>query len=288
MTWDETIKFIRSQPEYSDLVKQAYLEENLSLNVERFRESEEFNETLSLLNKYTPNASRVLDIGSGNGVSAIAFALQGYQVTVCEPDPSETVGAAAIRILRDHYKLENLKIYEQYAEELKLSDHKFDLIYVRQAMHHAYNLKLFLKNLGTLVKAKGYLFTVRDHVVYDEEDKKWFLENHPLQKFYHGENAFTKAEYCEAIEEAGFTILTVLKHFDSVINYFPMSREAYNNIVSNAESKLDELLEKKLGRVGRIPLLQQCYKKWRGFDSKKLFDETKIPGRMYSFIAIKK
>ncbi len=67
MTWEETIQFIRTKPEYKDLVKLAYFEEDLPLNVERFIKSEEFIETQALLSKFKSlNSSiKLLDIGSG-------------------------------------------------------------------------------------------------------------------------------------------------------------------------------------------------------------------------------
>ncbi len=54
MNWDETIQFIRTKPEYNELVKDAYFDENLTLNVERFRKSAEYKETLRLVRYYAP------------------------------------------------------------------------------------------------------------------------------------------------------------------------------------------------------------------------------------------
>jgi len=36
MNWHETIEYIRTCPEYKELVEKAYLEEDLPLNIERF------------------------------------------------------------------------------------------------------------------------------------------------------------------------------------------------------------------------------------------------------------
>ncbi|HXP51292.1 MAG TPA: SAM-dependent methyltransferase, partial [Bacteroidia bacterium] len=91
LSWEETIKLIRTQPEYQTLVDNSYFNADLPLNVERFKQSAEFIETLKLLKQYQPLGKTILDIGSGNGVSAIALALDGYNVTTIEPDPSETI-----------------------------------------------------------------------------------------------------------------------------------------------------------------------------------------------------
>src|SRR5258708_18100860 len=95
-------------------------------------------------------------------------------------------------------------------------------------MHHAYYLNSFKKNLTRLIKPGGFLFTVRDHVIYNEQDKRWFLESHPLQKYYGGENAFTEMEYRLAMYQAGLEVVKVLKYYDSVINYFPITTREFN------------------------------------------------------------
>src|SRR6218665_2767101 len=197
MNWEETIRYIRTQPEYKQLVEWAYFEEDLALNVERFRQSEEYKETKKLIGRYvelTPG-KKLLDIGSGNGITSVAFALDGISVDSVEPDPSKTIGAGAIRELKDHYSLEALNVYEGFAEELKFPAATYDIVYSRQCMHHAYDLGRFINECTRVLKPGGLLITIRDHVIYDEADKKWFLEHHPLQKFYGGENAFTAAEY---------------------------------------------------------------------------------------------
>ena len=97
MTWEETIISIRENEEFKDLVEKAYFDEDLELNVKRFESSEEFNETLKIINKYAPRAKSILDIGCGNGISSINFALKNYHVAAVEPDSSNTVGAGAIK-----------------------------------------------------------------------------------------------------------------------------------------------------------------------------------------------
>ena len=51
MNWEETIKYIRTKPEYEALVRDAYFDENLVLNINRFIQSVEFKETLKLLKR---------------------------------------------------------------------------------------------------------------------------------------------------------------------------------------------------------------------------------------------
>ena len=285
MTWEETIITIRKDEDYKNLVAQAYFDENLELNVERFSKSEEFKETLKLMEHYTPNASSVLDIGCGNGISAINFALKGYNVTAVEPDKSNTVGAGAIIQLKEVYKLKNLDVFEAYAEDINFESNSFDIVYVRQAMHHANDLDKFLNECVRVLKPKGLLLTIRDHVIYDNADKAWFLKTHPLHKFYGGENAFTAKEYRNAIENAGATILKEYKYYDSVINYFPKHTEECELKKKEEILKQKQRLKNKIGIISKLPFVWGIYKVISGYTP---LNEKEVPGRMYSYIATKK
>ncbi len=287
MTWEETIQFIRAQPKYNELVAKAYFDENLPLNVERFRDGEEYKETLRLMSIYAPNAKNILDIGCGNGISSIAFALDGYTVSACEPDPSNTVGAGAVQWLKEYYGIKNLEVYQEYAEKINLQKDFYDIVYVRQAMHHAYDLKAFIQNIASLIKSEGILITVRDHVIFDNQDKKRFLDTHPLQKYYGGENAFTEKEYTTAIELAGLKIDKILKHYDSVINYYPLSTTEFDAIKNKKEKYIQKALWNKISVLSKIPFVLSLYKKSIGFNIAKVFNERDIPGRMYTYIARK-
>jgi ubiquinone/menaquinone biosynthesis C-methylase UbiE len=287
MNWEETIEFIRTQVEFKDLVEKAYFEEDLTLNVERFRKSEEFIETLQLLKQFQPDAKTILDIGSGNGISAVAFALEGYNVVSIEPNPSTTVGAGAIRKLKTHYNLPNLEVLEAFAEELQLPNENFDIVYARQCMHHAYDLDKFVAEASRVTKKNGLFITIRDHVIFDKKDKKWFLDNHPLQKFYGGENAFTPTAYKMAMQNAGLKIEKEIKYFDNVINYFPNSKEEISNMFQFAKEKAILHLNNKIGVFSKISFLKGMYFKKIGLDMKSIYDEKKVPGRMYSYLCIK-
>ncbi len=288
MTWEETIQMIRTKPEYEDLVRLAYFEAELPLNVTRFQKSDEFKETLKIISQFHPKAETILDIGSGNGISAVSFALEGYNVTAVEPDSSNTVGAGAIRELKAHYKLDSLQIFESLAEDIDFPDSSFDIVYIRQAMHHAHDLECFLKESVRVLKPGGLLLTIRDHVIYNQKDKEWFLENHPLQKFYQGENAFTTIEYRSAIQKAGATIIKELKYFDNVINYFPLNCDDLEKLKYEFDLKQRTRFNRKAGFLSKMPFTYEFYKLLFRKPSSLGLDETKVPGRMYSYIALKK
>jgi ubiquinone/menaquinone biosynthesis C-methylase UbiE len=289
MNWHETINFIRQNSEYSSLVEQAYFDADLESNITRFGESSEFIETVRLIKEISPSAQKILDIGAGNGIASINFALLGYTVFAVEPDGSDTVGSEAIKKLIERYKLNNIKVFQNYAEEIDFPDESFDVVYFRQTMHHAQNLKKFLKESARVLKPNGSLLAIRDHVIFNESDKMLFLEAHPLQKFYGGENAFTPDEYKEAMRESGLEIEKEFKYYDSILNYFPLSQADVKKSSQDNKRLLKHDLIKKVSFLGNIPFLLNLYRIKNSFNAVRgcYLNELAIPGRMYSYIAKK-
>ncbi len=272
MSWDEAVEWLRSPLGNPQIAADAYLEKDLVRNIERFRISKEYTETINLLKSYCNNTRpTLLDIGAGNGISSIAFALEGYQVTSLEPYPSESVGSGAIRWLVEHYKLSNVLVVEAFGENLPFDKQAFDIVYGRQVMHHAHDLNKFIAETARVLKQGGMLFTVRDHVIRNGTDKQRFLEKHPLHHLYGGENAFKIEEYCDAITLAGLKIKKMISPSESPINYEPWNKE-----------KVKKILEKRLGNsIGGIMLFTSIA--W----SLLKIRLDRMPGKMYSFIAIK-
>jgi 2-polyprenyl-3-methyl-5-hydroxy-6-metoxy-1,4-benzoquinol methylase len=287
MKWEDTIIEIRKDPLFSDLVRNAYFDEDLVANVERFRKSPEFLETLRLLRVYKRDARKLLDIGSGNGIAAVCFTLEGYEVLAIEPDPSITIGAGAIRILKEHYQLHKLEVKELFAEELFKENAAFDIVYVRQALHHAHNLNLFVKSASGLLKPEGIFVAVREHVIYNEKDKQWFLASHPLQKFYGGENAFTLSEYNCAFNAAGLKLLKSLSHFENVINYAPLNEKEISKIKKNEIDQYKKYIINKYPLIGKTVVGWIIYKWIKKISEENFPEEKKVAGRLFSFICKK-
>lgn len=281
MTWEEAVESIRNKPEFAWLIDAAYLRDDLVANVQAFVGSLEFQLTIQFIRWYCPGCKRVLDIGSGNGISCIAFALYGYEVVALEPDPSNLLGYQAIEKLKRHYQLSNLMVRGNTAEDTVLENQApFDLVYARQSMHHAHNLSNFIANTARYLRSSGMFFTVRDHIIFDEADKQLFLKQHPLHHLYGGENAYTEIEYIEAFAGAGLRIKKVIKFFDSPINYFPMTQPIVDNLIR----------VKLLGHFSslrRLGKMADFFFNGRQVEMAKAQLEKNFAGRMYSFIALK-
>ena len=269
MNWEETIKEIRTKDNYKSLVHEAYLGEDLNDNIIRFSKSAEFQECLKELESAIGSLAgkSMLDIGAGNGLATISFAITGLKVSALEPDPSNTIGAGAIRkCVADHGLEDNVNVVEAWGEKLPFEDASFDIVYGRQVMHHALDLDKFVDEAARVLKPGGVFITTRDHVIKDELDKEKFLERHPLHKYYGGENAFTLHEYSSAIEKAGLNIVRSLDTKDSVINFDPWNK-----------SKVRD----RIGIFRHIPGLASILMK---FVKIRL---NNLAGRLHTFVAIK-
>jgi ubiquinone/menaquinone biosynthesis C-methylase UbiE len=271
MNWHETIAYVQKDKSFQDVLAEAYLSADLESNVESFRKSPEFRETLDLLfSLNVVKGSSLLDVGAGNGISSIAFALEGFKVSALEPDLSDAVGAGAIIKLKEIYDLPDLEIVSSYGEEMPFANNRFDIVYARQCMHHAYDLQKFMDSIYRVIKTGGKLLTVRDHVISDESEKQAFLKRHLLHKFYGGENAFTFEEYSNAMTSSGFKLKKIFGPTASAINYSPWSID-----------RLKAMLRQKLGAWA----VNDLFINW-GW---KLVNYrlNKMPGRLYTFAAEK-
>lgn len=270
----EAIRSLRGDPAYADLIRDTYLGSDLESSLQRFRESAEFGEVSSILRDLS--GKTVLDLGTGNGIAAAAFALAGAKrVIALDPDLSDEIGASAANRIAQG---KPVTVASAIGERLPLSDNCVDLVYSRQVLHHAQDLAHMVSECYRVLRPGGTFLSTRDHVVDNERQLKAFLAQHPVQQLAGGENAFSFDEYVAAFNAAGFRIERVLAPWDSVINAFPVAR-------TNGElSALPEtLLRQKLGPVGKYaamvpgvaPAIRLFLRNYRK------------PGRMFSFLVRK-
>ena len=275
LTWEESVQWLRNQPEKSELVKFCYYDDPLETAAERFLQSEEWLEVFSLLK--SKKSGQVLDIGAGRGISSYAFAKSGYKVTALEPNPSLLVGAGAISQLSRHTGV-NIKVVQDWGETLPFADNTFDIVYGRAVLHHAHDLNQLCKEAARVLKPNGYFIATREHVLSKKEDLKNFFDSHPLHHLYGGENAYLLAEYLTAIKLSELKILKTFTPHQSVINYFPMTKSQCQNLVKPVLTRrLGNLLGSSLAKLKFLQDFYVCY-------LDKNLDQA---GRHYSFLAVK-
>ena len=281
LSWEESVEWLRNQPDQQELVRACYFDDPLLESAERFWQSVEWKSTAELIP--IPKSNGIaLDMAAGRGISSYALARDGWTVTALEPDPGELVGAGAIRSLIEQSHLP-ISIVSEYSESLPFEDDKFDVVNCRQALHHARDLRQTCREINRVLKPGGLMIATREHVISEAKDLPVFLDSHPLHKYYGGENAYLLEEYLSAIAMSGLKITRTMAPLDSPINYFPMTGEQMYDYCTRPVAQLfGELITRKMfcpsHFVGRILMF------WRVARLNRL-DHT--PGRLYSFLAEK-
>ncbi|WP_236142462.1 class I SAM-dependent methyltransferase [Nostoc sp. CMAA1605] len=275
LTWEEAVQWLRNQPEQRELVQQCYYDDPLESAAERFSQSEEWAALYQLLKPKIPG--KVLDIGAGRGISSYAFAKRGCSVTALEPDPSDLVGAEAIRNLSKSTGLP-IQVVQDWGEKLPFTDNYFDIVYGRAVLHHAQDLKQLCGEAKRVLKPGGYFIATREHIISCKEDLQQFLDSHPLHRFYGGENAYLLEEYTTAICSVGLQMISSFAPLETVINYAPMTQSQYQNQLKNS-------LAIRFGQ----PLANylSALKPVQYFYGKYVSQKLNTSGRLYSFLAVK-
>ena len=159
----------------------------------------------------------------------------------------------------------------------------FDLVYTRQAMHHAKDIFRFGKEVERVLKPGGCFLATREHVISSKSDLSDFLSRHSLASVYKEENAFTVSEYVSAIKVGGMKVRAVLGSYESAINYYPMT---YENWLVYCQSKLARRLGKNIVEV----IARDSHRLGREIlrvTGSTLSNKDNSPGRMMSFLARK-
>ena len=272
-SWEEAIELLRNDPAHQGLIFDAYLTRDLSANARRFAASAEFAEARALLARHAPAARRVMDMPGGNGIATFAFASAGFDVTTVEPNPSDSVGRGAIATSLASAGL-HANVVEAWGEALPFADASFDIVYVRQGLHHASSLPKMLSEIARVLVPGGVLLACREHVVDDYGSSlQAFLASQVDHQLYGGENAFTLADYRDAMTSAGLAIEREFGPHDSIVNAYPNTPEVLRR----------KILASRPGRLLRKLLPDDAVAAIGAWHARR----RRIPGRLYSFLAVK-
>ena len=268
----EAVRTIRSRPEMAGLIEDSYLDTDAAGYWDRFHQSAEFAAVLRLIGRGTAGL-RVLDLGAGVGMAALAFARSGAAfVCAAEPDSSEEVGYRSLlgRPPDDH----QVSVVEAFGETLPFADETFDLVYCRQVLHHARHLDRMVAEMARVARRGGQVLACREHVVRNPRDLARFLRNHPVHALAGNEHAFRLQEYERAFSRAGLVLGPVLRPLESVINAYPRVR-------TDAElASLPARWLARLGPAGRV------LSRSRALDPfLRAVVVRRSPGSMYTFLA---
>ncbi|MGN6285702.1 MAG: class I SAM-dependent methyltransferase [Afipia sp.] len=264
MSWEQAVLQLRRDPAQSELVQACFYDDPPDASARRYFESTEWAALESLL---PSSKGDVLDLGAGRGIVAYAFARSGWRVAAAEPDPSDVVGAGAIRELARTTAV-SIDVVESSGEKLPFPDGSFDVAHCRAVLHHAKDLPVLCSEVSRVLRPGGLMIATREHVISRESDRPAFFEMHPLHRFYGGENAYRISAYTSAITSAGLKLEKVLNPFETDINLFPGTKQEFKERIARRLSLpraviVPDVLLRILGQL------------------------SNAPGRLYTFVARK-
>ena len=271
MTWEEAVRWYRAQPGNDAAVRANYFDLPVRDAALRYLAGEEFAKVARLLG---PGKGRaVLDLGAGNGIASFALARAQWKVTAIEPDPSEEVGAGAIRALQKEFGLP-VEVVAFTADGLPFAEASFDAVFARQVLHHVPDLAQTMRELFRILKPGGTLLAIRDHVVRDATELRSFRENHPLHRHYGGENAHPLEAYSTAAKAAGFAVRAVWGPLESILNFAPRPE-------SERQAQIQRIARERWCGLGRLFAWSPGFVE---ASVRVATSQNASPGRIYSFL----
>lgn len=206
-----------------ELVFLCYKTPNFRENAIRFYYSAEFNAAIGLMTQLGKRPSpqlAVLDFACGNGVASYALARAGYRTVCCDSSLGALAGLGAARQLVGQDGVQ-FDIYHSTGESLGFPSETFDVVWIREALHHMKDLGSFLAEIRRILKPNGIVICMREIVVWNQLQKDNYIVNHPFYHITHDEGAYFLQEYTDGFNRSGLTLEVVLAPNETPINAYP-------------------------------------------------------------------
>ncbi|HOT92221.1 MAG TPA: class I SAM-dependent methyltransferase [Anaerolineae bacterium] len=197
--YEKIIANLRSLPNGDQIIQDNYLDEDWSAAFERFWQSAEWQNTVSILRPQS--GEWVLDYGAGRCLSSAAFARCGCRVVALDINPSSSVGLGVLyQAALQPYAIVGVL---GDAEHMMFPPATFDIVYCREALHHAYDLAKLTKNLVSVLKPGGRFYAYGEHRhPWWSSDQK-FRVRHPAVQFGVNEHSYRESVYQHCLKNAG-------------------------------------------------------------------------------------
>jgi 2-polyprenyl-3-methyl-5-hydroxy-6-metoxy-1,4-benzoquinol methylase len=203
VAYEQAVLRARADPRMHKVLEEAFLDDGAEGVLERFARSEHAARARRLLLAAGARpGARVLDVGGGRGILSAFLASEGYDVVLCEPNPSEVCGAGAAREL-SRRRAGGFTVHEGVVAELPL-DEPFDAAICRAVLHHVEPLVPVLADVRARLRPGSAFVAMDEPTVRRGRHEAVVQAEHPFVPFGVEEHAFTPAYYRRALRHAGF------------------------------------------------------------------------------------
>ncbi len=196
----EAIGRLRSLPEGAAIIDANFLEPDLVAAAERFWQSREWRDTVAAVR---PEAGMwVLDYGAGRCLASMAFARLGCRVVALDINPSPVVGLGVIAAY-DAFRQRPVYGVLGDGERAPFPAGAFDIVYCREALHHAFDLERLAAGLVAMLRPGGRFYAYGEHRHPFWSSDAAFRRRHPAVESGANEHSYTTADYKAALRKAG-------------------------------------------------------------------------------------
>jgi SAM-dependent methyltransferase len=209
--YERAVLALRADPKLRSWALGSFLEEDFGQALSRCAQSEEFAQCWAILQAHLRRESRLLDLGSGRGLTSVALARRGVHVTSVEYDPSDIVGVGALARFQCRLDLPLFPIRGDVLQ-LPFPSDTFDVIFCRSVLHHVDHLGNGLKEIWRVLKPGGIFLAYNEHIQSHFSDGTKFLEAHPCVPYGVNERAYPVFAYWRKFRAAGFRPLRFFQY----------------------------------------------------------------------------
>lgn len=206
--YGDVLAALRRLPDGAQIIADNFLDDAIEVAAERFCNSEEWRTTVATL-QLVPGMT-VLDYGAGRGLASFALAQAGCNVVAIDINASQDAGLGMMR---------SADIFQPYRQQIQpvvadgeyiaVQADRFDIVYCREALHHAFDLQKLTKNLIRVLKPGGIFYAYGDHRRPWWSSDEQFRQRHPAVPFGVNEHSYLESEYVRALRKAGLRKLAV-------------------------------------------------------------------------------
>ena len=148
-----------------------------------------------------PAGARLLDVGTGTGHTALAFAAGGVEVVGLDMTRAMLEQARGLAQQRDA----TFNAVQSYAERLPFADGAFDAVACRYCAHHFQDNPQSIREMGRVLRPGGVLVFV-DHVAPEDDEADAFVNRLDWLRDPSHNREPRLSEYQRWFADAGLTI----------------------------------------------------------------------------------